>query len=335
MANRHLSYEEFKNIFGDLGITEWVKYNWLDNNFNLPSNLVRVQYVETDGTQYIDTGVILDYSKSFSLQMKFLAYSSDTRGCFFSNFRSNTDYAIWTELTTNGLLRFGGAGAGGFDIIGTQIPVQPNVIYDADFRHDVDGLTTILLNGVNDGTAIDSRTTTAEDSLYLLRDRRTEVFDRRMKCYSAKIFVDGELVRSFIPVFDTESGTYELYDLITQQVYQSNTELVGPKLFRFTEDNLSNITYYGLYSNLHTFYIDLGDAVYVNSFTAKSDNSKYVVGTTSQEVDFSFRPQNIGGGGSESWNISRCYVFLDANSEEEAWQILKDNPVDIVIEKVS
>lgn len=31
MANIHLSYEEFKAIYGDLGLTEWVKYNWLSD----------------------------------------------------------------------------------------------------------------------------------------------------------------------------------------------------------------------------------------------------------------------------------------------------------------
>ena len=31
MANIHLSYSEFKARFGDLGVTEWVKYNWLSD----------------------------------------------------------------------------------------------------------------------------------------------------------------------------------------------------------------------------------------------------------------------------------------------------------------
>lgn len=29
MANKHLSYKQFKDIFGDLGLTKWVKFNWL------------------------------------------------------------------------------------------------------------------------------------------------------------------------------------------------------------------------------------------------------------------------------------------------------------------
>lgn len=31
MANKHISYRQFKNIFGDLGVTYWTKYNWLSN----------------------------------------------------------------------------------------------------------------------------------------------------------------------------------------------------------------------------------------------------------------------------------------------------------------
>lgn len=31
MALEHLSYRQFKNIFGDLGVTAWIKFNWLSN----------------------------------------------------------------------------------------------------------------------------------------------------------------------------------------------------------------------------------------------------------------------------------------------------------------
>ena len=33
MANLHLSYEEFKYFYGDLGITYWTKYNYLDLDY--------------------------------------------------------------------------------------------------------------------------------------------------------------------------------------------------------------------------------------------------------------------------------------------------------------
>lgn len=31
MASEHLSYRHFKNIFGDLGVTAWTKFNWFSN----------------------------------------------------------------------------------------------------------------------------------------------------------------------------------------------------------------------------------------------------------------------------------------------------------------
>ena len=48
MADRHLSYSEFKAIYGDLGVTEWVKYNWLANYHIGPSYQVDIDEVPTN-----------------------------------------------------------------------------------------------------------------------------------------------------------------------------------------------------------------------------------------------------------------------------------------------
>ena len=40
-----------------------------------------------------------------------------------------------------------------------------------------------------------------------------------IKLYYLKILVDGNLVRSFVPVFDTTTGKYGLYDLVGRQFY--------------------------------------------------------------------------------------------------------------------
>lgn len=63
MANKHLSYIEFKALFGDIGLTEWVKYNWLNNyypdlhkdGYTMPKEYQRLDYLRAFDGGFIDT----------------------------------------------------------------------------------------------------------------------------------------------------------------------------------------------------------------------------------------------------------------------------------------
>ena len=50
------------------------------------------------------------------------------------------------------------------------------------------------------------------------------------KYYYFKVFVDGELVRSYVPVFDTTTAKYGLYDLVGRQFYGNDGtgDFTGP-----------------------------------------------------------------------------------------------------------
>lgn len=68
MADRHLSYSEFKAIYGDLGVTEWVKYNWLSTYHIGPSYQVTFADIPTntvatgDGTYPENATVVIRLS---------------------------------------------------------------------------------------------------------------------------------------------------------------------------------------------------------------------------------------------------------------------------------
>lgn len=54
----HLSYKEFKNKFGDLGITEWVKYNWIGWSSDKVAYYLRLHLSEIAEIDFDDTGVV-------------------------------------------------------------------------------------------------------------------------------------------------------------------------------------------------------------------------------------------------------------------------------------
>lgn len=112
------------------------------------------------------------------------------------------------------------------------------------------------------------------------------------------------------------SGVYLVYKLVNG---------VKRKSFIFNKDNQANITYFGTYSNLQTFYIDVGDTEHIASANIylTSSNKNWVY-KNYDEIDHSYRLQH----GTEGFeNIGRAYIFLTADNETAARQIINNDPV--------
>lgn len=68
----HLSYKEFKNKFGDLGITEWVKYNWIGwsqdkTGYYLRKHLSETAEIAFDDIDVVDLGTLeWEYQSEYS-----------------------------------------------------------------------------------------------------------------------------------------------------------------------------------------------------------------------------------------------------------------------------
>ena len=54
----HLSYNEFKDKFGNLGITEWVKYNWIGWSQDKTGEMLRRHLSDIAEIDYDDTAVV-------------------------------------------------------------------------------------------------------------------------------------------------------------------------------------------------------------------------------------------------------------------------------------
>ena len=85
---KHLSYRQFKDIFGDLGLTNWVRFNWLgwlyidDAKLNVKDfqeNYSLLEYIQMTGTQYIDSGKKMLQGFTTHLSIKF-TNASDLTG---------------------------------------------------------------------------------------------------------------------------------------------------------------------------------------------------------------------------------------------------------------
>lgn len=214
MANRHLSYDEFKNIFGDLGVTEWTKYNWLDNNFNLPSNLVRVEYIEFDGTQVVHTNVYSSLTVECKQEAE-IAFTNTTQ----ATAGTGADYGYYFGI------------AGGLFCVAQFSAATPTKTADTNRHSFINVITPTKQYLYIDGSEhIAARTITTEnDAFYIGGISYNQTYFAKMKVYSYKLYKDNVLVRNFVPVFDTTTGKYGLYDLVGRQFYGSYIgTLTGP-----------------------------------------------------------------------------------------------------------
>jgi len=196
----------------------------------LPNGYTRLEYIQSSGTQYIDTGfkpnqntrLILDFENTGD-------YSSMTTGlCPLFGARnasaasSAAAFALW---------------------IGSKsYPHYGNAAYNAggEFTLDINARLTYVMNKnvVSIGSEVitcSSATFTTNYNLCLLTINNYGTIETRRasgKLWSARIYDNGTLVRDFVPCKNA-SGTVGLYDVINGAFYEnkgSGTFTAGTEL---------------------------------------------------------------------------------------------------------
>lgn len=162
---------------------------------------VEVDYVESTGTQYLDTGVVFDIANCKG-EIEF-QYTSTASNQFFCG----------TDMTFEGGILNGAFYA------------------DSGFTYSQ---TSNLLAKT---TAIGKNKGTNNKNIYLFaRNWTGEMCLSRVRIYSAKFYKNDELVRYFIPVMNKITGKYGLYDKVTRQLFYGSADLNGaPPPYTYTE----------------------------------------------------------------------------------------------------
>ena len=160
-----------------------------------------VHYVRFDGSQYIDTGIPARTGVKIELVAEWSNPNADN-GIFGARIGDNRFYLIHVF---EGKLAYG---AGGF--VKTSASIAANTAYTivSDFADD---LQTISLDGTTVWSGTPATGTSLGINLYLGAVNYSGAkYNCAMKVYSARIWLDGELVRDYRPDFrDGVSGFYD------------------------------------------------------------------------------------------------------------------------------
>lgn len=201
--------------------TEWI-FQFVPGP-KLPSGYTELEYIQSSGTQYIDTGfkpsgnsgIVVDYQ-----QVGTIAYQDPLFGARQSS--NNTAFSMW--LSSN--VTYPQYGNVSYDAKPISINNNTRLIYKLDKGIASCGDKTVSFSQLS---------FTSSYNLVLFSVNTGGTVDTRRisgKLYNCKIYDNNEIVRDFIPC-KNPSGVIGLYDTVNSQFYQnagSGAFVAGPEI---------------------------------------------------------------------------------------------------------
>lgn len=179
----------------------------------LPKEYREVEYIESTGVQYVDTGykpsnatrVVIDFeltSNTGKHQMIFGARSTSSAGQYVLGFAGHQSPALWRS-----------------DFGGNQVKFSSNLAWSGRYNADKNQNICTL----NDESVTNTASTfISTANLFICAGSTGGTVDNytKAKVYSCQIYDNGALVRDFLPV-KSSSDVYGLYDLVNDTFYPS------------------------------------------------------------------------------------------------------------------
>lgn len=196
------------------GVTKKVKKKYVVvENFapvSLPTGYTQVEYVESNGNQYVDTGLTPSATNN-KIVLSFIPAASATGTILGSSAGASQD-AI--TITTREIWI---AGAKAF-----SKTYSTDAVNEFELQ-TVNGAYTLTCNGTTT-TASSSNAMPATANYYIFAQNQGGSVTQKssVKIYNAKIYKDGTLVRNYVPCKNA-SGVVGLYDLVNSSFISSAT----------------------------------------------------------------------------------------------------------------
>lgn len=210
-----------KNVQSLSKDTEWI-FQFVPGP-KLPSGYTELEYIQSSGTQYIDTGfkpsgnsgIVVDYQQVGTISYQdplFGARQSSNRATFGMWLSSNVTYPQYGNVS--------------YDVKPISINNNTRLIYKLDKGIASCGDKTVSFSQLS---------FTSSYNLVLFSMNTGGTVDTRRisgKLYSCKIYDNDKIIRDFIPC-KNPSGAIGLYDLVNNQFYQNvgtGTFIAGPEI---------------------------------------------------------------------------------------------------------
>ena len=179
----------------------------------LPSDYQEVDYIESDGTQYIDTEVIPSNTVGFKMKISLPEVTSDLFRFGCKQDSGNTRFILGSN---------GGKAYFGF---GDSISPSNNwtISVNTPFEANLNYLNCRSAS-INNLGNVDIGTISIDFTYSLImfgRNNAGSISSSAQRIYSCQISDDDKVIRDFIPCYRTSDNAVGMYDLINQVFYEN------------------------------------------------------------------------------------------------------------------
>lgn len=189
----------------------------------LPSEYQEVEYLESSGTQYIDSGFKPNNNTNADLTFSLSSHSGSTVALFGCLSSGDNRFAFLVSSQQKLVWHYGATDTSHLSLINLNTKyIVKNV-----------GLDLYLDNSL-EYTSVSRNFTTTENAYLFGRNSEGSLSNQSfVKLYSCKIYDNGTLIRNFIPCYRKSDNVAGLYDLVNNVFYTNagtGTFAIGKKV---------------------------------------------------------------------------------------------------------
>lgn len=266
-------------------------YNvWVKKSISLPDGYTQLKYIESTGTQYVDTGFIPNQDTRVVASYKMLQPSDSVWYKLWGsgNGSYNNDFSAWTKGTTQIQHYYGTQNIINTNINGGLVNIDANK-------------NNWTYNGILN--TYPEQTFACGYSMYIFNinvDNNAAYVNAKMQLFSFKIYDNNILVRNYIPCLNP-SNVAGLYDLENGVFYGD----ASGGTFNYPAISYTPVEYI---ESTGTQYLDTGISIDANT----AELVKVVIDTQFVDIN-SYSLHGVGWGSSPYYNS--FYVGIDGNDK--------------------
>lgn len=229
--------DSMNNIIYDIPIYYGNGNSWIDIT---PLDINELEYIESTGTQYINTNIDLQNVTNFSMELSFAPTSLDSS---YNEYLTATSAFELFSKNSGISIKFNGTRSNDFATL--NLNTRNNFTIS---------LSNNNLTVKNNETVLTTLSNVSQISSSKIVDiarykENSEIYYAKMKIYSFRFYKNNELMLDLIPAKDP-LGTICLYDKVSKEYfYNAGTG-------KFTTDPLSDLHYLEYIRSTGTQYID-------------------------------------------------------------------------------
>ena len=214
----------------DITNTKVMKVTY-DNGFNyelvnkkdckiLPEEYQQVEYIESTGTQYIDTGFVIS-SNVLKIETDFMITNWETsKGLYGSQTASDSNWSfnpyVNSSLSKNYWNYHIGTTGSAFSIYIEDNEWHNSVVSANNGTYEISLNNELQKSGSYSGTIVNG----SNFSIFTINNMASRVSKAKIKTF--KIIQDNNVVRNYIPCYRKSDGVIGLYDLVEDKFYTNS-----------------------------------------------------------------------------------------------------------------